>query len=457
MNMTTNLMLWGLVLAASGLTVWALVGLRRAGREAEAWRTRHDDLKLELTVEKSRLETQMRAQAQAHQEKIAALTDVKGGIETHLKAMAAEVLQSNQGTFLELANQMFEKHKVGADAQLAERQAAVAELVTPLTEALQNLHQETQHLERSRSEAYGALSTELKAVADTQNAVRTETSKLVQALRASPKTRGRWGEHTLHNVLELSGLSPYCDFSTEETFDGPGGRLRPDVVIRMPGNRYLVIDAKTPIAAYLDALEATTDTERQQHLLRHAAQTRDHVRKLAAKAYWDGLTVTPDYVVMFIPGENFFAAALEHDQTLIDDAARQRVVIVTPSTLIALARAVAYGWRQEKVAENAQRVHELGRELYRRMTTMAEHIQACGGGLSKAVRGFNDFVGSLEHSVMPQVRRFNELEVEGTATAIPEIAPVDVETRLLRTDRDFAGQLASSANSDTDTEQRPAA
>jgi DNA recombination protein RmuC len=352
---------------------------------------------------------------------------------------------------------VFEKHKAGADAELADRQAAVAQLIFPLTDALQNLREQTQELERSRSAAYGALSTELKAVADTQHAVRNETSKLVQALRASPKTRGRWGEHTLENVLELSGLSPYCDFSTEETFEGPDGRLRPDVVIRMPGTRYLVVDAKTPITAYLDAIEATTDAERHQHLLRHASQTREHVRKLAAKAYWDGLTVTPDYVVMFIPGENFFAAALEHDPTLIDDAARQRVVIATPSTLIALARAVAYGWRQEKVAENAQRVHELGRELYRRMTTMAEHIQACGGGLSKAVKGFNDFVGSLEHSVMPQVRRFNELEVEGTATPIEALDHVELEPRLLRSDRDFAGQLTVSANSDTDAERRPAA
>lgn len=513
--MPANLMLWGFVVVAAAFAAWALIGLRRAGGNAEAWRGRHDALELALarasaqvelfgpldkqrddlrerleylSAEKSRLETmadrvptleqhiaaltadvatlrvsnsalsaQMREQAQAHQEKVAALTDVRVGIESHLKAMAAEVLQSNQGTFLELANQAFEKHKVGADAELTARQIAVADLISPLTEALEGLRQETQQLERNRAQAYGALSGELKTVAETQNAVRTETSKLVQALRASPKTRGRWGEHTLHNVLELSGLNPYCDFSTEETFDRRDGKVRPDVVIRLPGGRYLVIDAKTSTSAYLDAIEATTDGEREQHLLLHAAQTREHMKKLAAKTYWDGLTVTPDFVVMFIPGDNFYAAAVERDPSLFEDAAQQRVIIVTPSTLIALAKAVAFGWRQEKVAENAQRVHELGRELYRRMTTMAEHIQTCGGGLSKAVRGFNDFVGSLEHSVMPQVRRFNELEVEGTATPIPEIAPVDVETRLLRTDRDFAGQITASANSDTDTVRRPAA
>lgn len=451
--MPVYLTLVTVLVVAAGLIAWSQAQVRRARAETEAWRSRHGTLELDL----ARTRTQMELMGQAHQEKIAALTEVKSGIETGLKGLVADVLKTNQGTFLELANQAFEKHKVGAAADLAARETAVASLVSPIAQALQTLREETQRLERNRSEAYGALSGELRAVTEGQLAVRTEASRLVQALRAQPKTRGRWGEQTLQNVLEISGMSSYVDFSTEETFEGPDGRLRPDVVIRMPGTRYLVVDAKTPITAYLDAIEATTDTERHQHLLRHAAQTRDHVKKLAAKAYWDGLTVTPDYVVMFIPGENFFAAALEHDPSLIDDAARQRVVLATPSTLIALARAVAYGWRQEKVAENAQRVHELGRELYRRITTMAEHIHACGGGLSKAVKGFNDFVGSLEHSVMPQVRRFNELEVEGTATPIESLEPVDVEPRLLRSDRDFAGQLGFSANSDTDAEHRPAA
>lgn len=516
--MNANLLVFALLLGlliAAGAIIWAQVRIGRLRVEANMWRGRNAVLELDVArastqiervgqlqkeradlqerldfvmAQKASLETtadrvpplerqiaaltgelttsrvnyaalaaQIREQALAHQDKLATLADVKNGIETGLKGLVADVLKTNQGTFLELANQTFEKHKVGAEAELAARETAVASLVSPIAEALQSLREETQQLERNRSEAYGALSGELRAVTEGQLAVRTEASRLVQALRASPKTRGRWGEHTLQNVLELAGLSAYCDFSTEETFEGPEGRVRPDVVIRMPGTRYLVVDAKTPITAYLDAIEATTDAERHHHMLRHAAQTRDHVKKLAAKAYWDGLTVTPDYVVMFIPGENFFAAALEHDPTLIVDAARQRVVLATPSTLIALACAVAYGWRQEKVAENAQRVHELGRELYRRMTAMAEHIQACGGGLSKAVRAFNEFVGSLEHSVMPQVRRFNELEVEGTATSIPEVPRVDVETRLLRTDRDFARRLPPSANTDPASDARPAA
>ncbi|MBS0367525.1 MAG: DNA recombination protein RmuC [Proteobacteria bacterium] len=489
---------------AIGVAVWALLALRRVRTEAEDWRTRHEALQLELArsgaqvglvgplekerdelrerleylgTERSRLETladrvpvlegELRAasdelvnqktsnaalmmrlseQAQAHQDKVAALTEVNTGIENNLKAMAAQVLQSSQGTFLELANQAFEKHKVGAEADLQARQKAVENLLTPLQETLTAYRQQTSELERVRAEAYGALSGELRSVAETQNAVRTETSRLVQALRASPKTRGRWGEHTLQNVLELSGLTPYCDFLTEETFERREERVRPDVVIRLPGGRSLVVDAKTSTTAYLDAVEAVTDDEREKHLVLHAAQTREHMKKLASKSYWDGLTETPDFVVMFIPGENFYSAAVERDPALFEDAVSHRVIIVTPSTLIALAKAVAFGWRQEKVAETARQVHELGRELYRRITVMAGHIHACGGSLSKSVKCFNEFIGSLEQSVMPQVRRFNELEVEGAADEIPALKPVELQTRLLRSDRDFAPSLPASAN-----------
>jgi DNA recombination protein RmuC len=399
-----------------------------ARREAEEWRAKCQSEQLERT----RIEVTAKEQAQAHQEKLAALTEVRGEIEKDLKNITADALRANQGAFLELANQVFEKHKTGADAGLEARQKAVEAMVGPLHETLQSYRQQVDAMEKTRSQAYGALSTELRAVAETQNAVRTETSKLVQALRAAPKTRGRWGEHTLRNVLELSGLSAYCDYSTEESFERDSGTLRPDVIIRLPGGRSIVVDAKTSLSGYLDAVEALDEVERDRHLALHAAQLRAHVKQLAAKAYWDGLTVTPDFVVMFVPGDNFYAAAVERDASLFEDAAAQRVIIVTPATLIALAKAVAFGWRQEKVAENAQRVHALGRDLYRRMITMTEHIDRCGEALGRSVKYFNQFVGSLEQSVMPQVRRFNELEVEGTATEIAALERVDTEPRLLR-------------------------
>ena len=427
------------------------LGAEKAGLQAEAERlpgledriTALAEEAASLRAANAQLEAQIEQQALAHAEKIAALTEIRGEIGKDLKNIAADALRANQGAFLQLANEVFGKHRAGAEEDLEARQKAVEALVGPLRDALQTYQRQVDEMERVRSQSYGMLSAELKSVAETQNAVRTETSKLVNALRAAPKTRGRWGEHTLRNVLELSGLSPYCDFSTEEGFARDGGVSRPDVVIRLPGDRSIVIDAKTSLTAYLDAADATDEAERDRHLTLHAAQIRGHVKKLAAKSYWDGLTVTPDFVVMFVPGDNFYAAAVEKDPGLFEDAAAQRVIIVTPATLIALAKAVAFGWRQEKVAENAQRVHALGRELYRRMITMTGHIGRCGDALGKSVRHYNDFIGSLEHSVMPQARRFNELEVEGTAADLPVLDPLDIEPRLLRSDRDFA-ELAAA-------------
>jgi DNA recombination protein RmuC len=268
--------------------------------------------------------------------------------------------------------------------------------------------------------------------------VRTETAKLVNALRAAPKTRGRWGEQTLRNVLELSGLSAYCDFSTEKSFGREEGTARPDVIVRLPGGRSIVVDAKTSLSAYLDAVDAVEDSERERQLALHAAQLRAHVKALAGKSYRD-LLPTPDFVVMFVPGDNFYAAAAERDPSLFEDAAALGIVIVTPATLIALAKAVAFGWRQEKVADNARRVHELGRELYRRLRKMAGHIARCGDALDCSVQHYNQLIGSLEHSVMPQARRFNELEVEGTAGELPLLRQIEVQTRVLRPDQGLQG------------------
>ena len=402
---------------------------------------------VELKTRNAQLQTQLREQAEAHNERIAVLTKVRGEIERDLKNIAADALRANQGTFLQLANEVFEKHKTGAEADLDARQKAVKELVAPLLETLQSFQHQVDELEKARAHSFGALAAELKGVVTAQNAVRTETSKLVNALRAAPKTRGRWGEHTLRNVLELSGLSEHCDFSTEESFASNGRIARPDVIIRLPGGRTIVIDAKTSLSAYLDAVEATEESERDRHLALHAAQIRTHVKQLAGKPYRD-LLPAPDFVVMFVPGDNFYAAAAERDPSLFEDAAAQGVVIVTPATLIALAKAVAFGWRQEKVAENAQRVHELGRELYRRMVAMASHIDRCGDALGKSVKHFNQFVGSLEHSVMPQARRFKELEVEGASTEIPVLGQIELGPRWLRIDRDLDESGSTSPEAD---------
>ena len=374
----------------------------------------------------------------AHREKLEAVTSICQDIERSLKNITNESLRGNQASFLELANEVFDKHKAGASAELHA-------LVSPIRETLQAYQIDLAKLERERAEASGALSSELKNVVEAQYAVRAETSRLVNALRAAPKTRGRWGENTLRNVLELAGLNAYSDFVTEQTYVREGIRSRPDVVIRLPGGRSIVVDAKTSMAAYLDAVDSSDEEARERHLELHAQQLRSQVRLLAGKSYWDGLTETPDFVLMFVPGENFYAAAAERDPDLFEFAARQQVLIVTPATLIALARAVAYSWRQEKVAENAKRVHDLGRDLYKRLTTMGSDVVGLGSNLSASVRKYNDFIGSLESSVMPQARRFNELEVEGTAAEIPTLVAVDLELRQLRPDRDIPALALSVA------------
>jgi DNA recombination protein RmuC len=413
--------------------------LAAARRDLETWRER---LQAEQ-VARVTLEARMREQSQGHAEKLALLAHVRGEIEKDLKNIATDALRANQGSLVELANEILEKHKLGADADLAARQKAVETLVAPLRETLQSYKLQVEELERARTHAFGMLSAEIRGVAAAQHAVRAETAKLVNALRAAPKTRGRWGEQTLRNVLELSGLSAYCDFATEESFTREGGVARPDVIIRLPGGRRIVVDAKTSLSAYLDAVDATDEGERERQLALHAAQLRAHVKTLAGKSYRD-LVPSPDFVVMFVPGDNFYAAAAERDPCLFEDAAAQGVVIVTPATLIALAKAVAYGWRQEKVAENAQAVHDLGRELYRRLGRMTEHISRCGDALGRSVQHYNQLVGSLEHSVMPQARRFTELEVEGTATELPLLRQIETRVRPLHPQADADSDSAAA-------------
>jgi DNA recombination protein RmuC len=371
---------------------------------------------------------------QGHEREIAALTDMRGEIESKMQALAAEALKGNQESFLTLAEQVFVKHREGAAATLEQRQRDIAALLAPITKSLEEYKTGLGEIEKARSAAYGGLSEEMKALVSMQSDASAQTRRLVNALRAAPKTRGRWGEHQLHNVMELSGMSPYCDFTAEQTIVNDDGRVRPDVIIRLPGERRIVVDAKTSMAAYLDAVEAVDDDVREAHLVTHARQLRTHMRLLSGKAYWDALPVTPDFVAMFIPGENFYAAAIERDPQLFEDAISSKVLIVTPTTLIALTKAIAVGWRQETLAQNALQIGKLGRELYQRLTTMTEHVSALGRGLDGAVKHYNNFVASLESRVMPQGRRFNELDLDGAQAPLPEPRQVETQTRQLRSD-----------------------
>lgn len=390
-----------------------------------------------LSSENNGLAVSLKNQAETHDSKIETLTAIRGEIEKDLKNLASDALKSNQTSFLEMANQVLDKHKEVASGDLEKRQDAIKNLLQPISSTLEEYQKNLGAIEKARNESYGNLSKELQTVIQTQTEVRTETSKLVNALRAAPKTRGRWGEETLKNVMEMSGMSQFCDFTIEKSFDTEDGRLRPDVIIHLPGERSIVVDAKTSTSAYMDAVEATEDVDREAYLTTHAKQIRTHMGQLSSKSYHDGLTVTPDFVAMFIPGDNFFSAAMERDPSLFEDAIAKQVLIVTPTTLIALAKAIAFGWRQEKVADNARHVAELGRDLYKRLSVMGNHVAGMGGDIGRLSKRYNSFVGSLETSVMPQARKFSELDVEGTTKALEDLKPLETDIREIRTDRDM--------------------
>jgi DNA recombination protein RmuC len=315
-------------------------------------------------------------------------------------------------------------------ASLAQREQTVDSLVAPLRDSLARVDAQLHQLERDRQHARGALDEQLRALASGQERLRSETGALVAALR-QPQTRGRWGELQLRRVVELAGMTAHCDFVEQPTVPGADGLLRPDLVVRLPGGKQVIVDAKAPLHAFLDAYEAEDATTRTAALAAHARLLREHVRRLSAKAYWDQFETAPDFVFLFLPGEHFYGAALEADPSLLEEGARQSVLIATPTTLIALLRAVAYGWQQERVAEDARAVAQLGRELHRRLETFAEHLQRLGARLRGAVGAYNDAVGSFEHRVLPGARRLAEHGVVPAERELAALERVDLAAREL--------------------------
>jgi DNA recombination protein RmuC len=352
-------------------------------------------------------------------------------LSTRFDALAADALRKNNESFLELAS-----------TKLGQKEQAVEHLVAPLKESLQKVDGKLQELEVARKGAYSTLAEQVRQLTETQKELRSETGNLVSALRDRPNVRGRWGEIQLRRVVEMAGMLEHCDFDTQTHVATEDGRLRPDLVVKLPGGGKVVVDAKVACQAYLEALECTDDAARTAKLLEHARQVRAHVNKLAAKSYWSQFEDAPDLVVLFIPGETFYNAALEQDPSLYEYSMNERVLITTPTSLIGLLLAIAHGWRQETLAESARSLGDLGRELYTRLATMTEHFAKVGRGLETAVRSYNETIGSLETRVLPSARKFKEHGVSPAAERAP-LSVVDRTTRPVQ-----APELLPSAESD---------
>ncbi len=380
------------------------------------------------------LEATLEHERKANDEKLGLLDRATTGLREAFQALSADALKSNNQAFLELARTSLERFQSEAQGDLKSRQEAVANLVAPIGESLKKVESQIQQIEKDRSEAYGDLTAQVRSLIGTQEKLQTETGNLVKALR-TPTVRGRWGEIQLRRVVEIAGMLSYCDFSEQETISTSNGRLRPDLVIKLPGAKNVVVDAKTPLLAYLDAIDCTDEALRQAKLRQHAQQVRTHLTQLSSKGYWEQFEASPEFVVMFLPGETFFSAALEQDPTLIEYGVTQRVIPASPTTLIALLKAIAFGWNQEKLARNAKEISSLGKELHDRLRSLGTHFEAVGRGLDKAVESYNKAVGSLETRVMVSARKFSELGAPVT-DELPPINIIDTTTRNLTLDFD---------------------
>jgi DNA recombination protein RmuC len=414
---------------------------RASGAEAriEELRQQIEQRDSEINQIRNELGTEKQLKVEAHtrleesqknlDEQKSLLEAMKTEMTDTFNALSSAALKSSSEDFLRLASEHLGKVVVETKGKLGEHQAAIDGLIKPLHEALKRYEEQVRLIEESRHKAYGSLEEQLRALASTHEQLQKETSNLVSALK-KPQVRGRWGEITLRRVAELSGMSVHCDFTEQISVETESGRLRPDMIVHLPMEREIVVDAKVSLDAYLDAVPASTDDERKAKMDKHAQQVRAHMNRLGSKEYWSQFKQSPEFVVLFIPGESFLSSALDVDSTLIEDGIQKRVIIATPTTFIALLRAIAYGWRQEQITKNAQEISILGKELYERIHTLVKHFVDIGSAIGKAMDSYNKVIGSMELRVLPSVRKFKELGVTG-AEEIPVLEQIDKTPRSL--------------------------
>jgi DNA recombination protein RmuC len=406
-----------LVCAITGIGIGVLIGQWLARR-------REQSLAVELAVAQSQIKTQ----EQVERERMTALDHAMTKLASSFDSVAGQSLRANSEVFLKLAREHLGQHQQAAVATLTEREKAIESMVAPIREALVKTEQQIGRIEKERAESFGNLRASIESVTLGQQALQRETRGLVTALRR-PEVRGQWGEMTLKRLAELSGMVDHCDFSEQvHTRSSDDTAIRPDMIVHMPDGRDLVVDVKTPLDAYLDAMDAPTDELRNIALKRHANAVAERVRQLSAKSYWAQFEKSPDFVILFIPGDQFLSAAMAENPSLLEDAIRQDVIITTPSSLVALLKAVAYGWRQTALAQNAETIRNLAEDLYKRLGVFAGHLTKVGRNLGQSVDAFNSAVGSLERQVLPGARKFTELGVRPDKE-IEALEPIDKLTR----------------------------